>query len=160
MVFCGVYPDRRRRLRPPARRPGEAAAQRLGLHLRAGDLQALGFGFRCGFLGLLHMEIVQERLEREYNLDLITTAPASSTGSPTTEGEVQEIDNPSQPARRCRRIERIEEPFVTCHIHRPEPMHVGNIMKLCQDRRGVQRDIEYLGHPSACRSPTRCRWPR
>jgi GTP-binding protein LepA len=75
MVFAGLFPVDSGGLRGPARRPREAAPERRRVHLRARDLEALGFGFRCGFLGLLHMEIIQERLEREFNLDLITTAP-------------------------------------------------------------------------------------
>ncbi len=105
--------------------------------------QALGFGFRCGYLGLLHMEIVQERLEREYNLDLITTAPSVVYRITTTGGEVLHIDNPAKlPA--TQQIEQWEEPILTCHIHVPDE-YLGNVLKLCQDRRGVQRDIKYFG---------------
>jgi len=105
--------------------------------------QALGFGFRCGYLGLLHMEIVQERLEREYDLSLITTAPSVVYRVTDTQGEVQEIDNPARlpPAQR---IAMLEEPILTCHIH-GRTDDVGNILKLCQDRRGVQRDLRYIG---------------
>jgi len=105
--------------------------------------QALGFGFRCGYLGLLHMEIVQERLEREYDLSLITTAPSVVYRVTDTQGEVQEIDNPAKlpPAQR---IAMLEEPILTCHIH-GRTDDVGNILKLCQDRRGVQRDLRYIG---------------
>ncbi len=105
--------------------------------------QALGFGFRCGYLGLLHMEIVQERLEREYDLQLITTAPSVVYRVTDTGGAVQEIDNPARlPPQQ--RIATLEEPVLTCHIHgRTED--VGAILKLCQDRRGVQRDLKYLG---------------
>jgi GTP-binding protein LepA len=103
---------------------------------------ALGFGFRCGFLGLLHMEIVQERLEREFDLDLITTAPGVSYRVTTTKGEVLEIHSPSQlPAQQ--NVERIEEPIITAMIITP-PDYVGNILKLCDDRRGVQRKLSYL----------------
>jgi GTP-binding protein LepA len=103
---------------------------------------ALGFGFRCGFLGLLHMEIVQERLEREFNLDLITTAPGVSYRVTTTKGEVIEVHNPSRlpPAGS---IETIEEPIITAMIITP-PEYLGNIMKLCDERRGVQNKISYL----------------
>jgi GTP-binding protein LepA len=105
--------------------------------------QALGFGFRCGYLGLLHMEIVQERLEREYNLSLITTAPSVVYRVTDTQGAVQEIDNPAK-LPPVQRIVKLEEPILTCHIHgRTED--VGAILKLCQDRRGVQRDIKYIG---------------
>jgi len=105
--------------------------------------QALGFGFRCGYLGLLHMEIVQERLEREYALSLITTAPSVVYRVTDTQGGVQEIDNPAKlpPAQR---IALLEEPILTCHVHgRTED--VGAILKLCQERRGVQRDLRYIG---------------
>ena len=105
--------------------------------------QALGFGFRCGYLGLLHMEIVQERLEREYQLSLITTAPSVVYRVTDTRGEVVEIDNPAKlpPAQK---IALLEEPILTCHIHgRTED--VGAILKLCQERRGNQRDLKYIG---------------
>jgi GTP-binding protein LepA len=103
---------------------------------------ALGFGFRCGFLGLLHMEIVQERLEREFNLELITTAPGVSYRVTTTKGEVIEVHNPSKlpPAAS---IEIIEEPIITAMIISP-PEYLGNIMKLCDERRGVQKKLSYL----------------
>jgi GTP-binding protein LepA len=105
--------------------------------------QALGFGYRCGYLGLLHMEIVQERLEREYNLLLITTAPSVVYRVTNTTGEIEEIDNPAKlPA--VQRIAKLEEPHLTCHIH-ARAEDVGAILKLCQDRRGIQRDIKYLG---------------
>ncbi len=105
--------------------------------------QALGFGFRCGYLGLLHMEIVQERLEREYNLDLITTAPSVVYKVHTVDGETLNIDNPSKlPA--VQKIEHMEEPILTVNIHVPNE-YVGAILKLCEDRRGVQKDLKYLG---------------
>jgi GTP-binding protein LepA len=103
---------------------------------------ALGFGFRCGFLGLLHMEIIQERLEREYGLTLITTAPTVVYRVLTTKGEVLEIDNPAElppPSS----IETFEEPFIVATIITPE-RYVGTLLQLCQERRGVQRSIHYL----------------
>ena len=103
---------------------------------------ALGFGFRCGFLGLLHMEIIQERLEREYNLDLITTAPSVIYKVNLTDGSTIYIDNPTNypdPAV----IQSAEEPMVTAHILTPSDF-VGNIMELCQDRRGIFKDMKYL----------------
>jgi len=104
---------------------------------------ALGFGFRCGYLGLLHMEIVQERLEREYNLSLITTAPSVVYKVFTHQGETLLVDNPARlPA--VQNIEHLEEPLLTCHIHVPDE-YLGGVLKLCQDRRGVQKDIKYLG---------------
>lgn len=103
---------------------------------------ALGFGFRCGFLGLLHMEIIRERLEREYGLDLISTAPTVVYRVYTTKGDVIDIDNPSKlpdPSL----IDRIEEPFIKATVITPE-RYVGNILQLCQDRRGTQTGLQYL----------------
>jgi GTP-binding protein LepA len=103
---------------------------------------ALGFGFRCGFLGLLHMEIIQERLEREYNLDLITTAPSVVYRITKTNGEVVMVDNPTNypdPSL----IQMAEEPMTNAHIYSPSE-YVGNIMDLCQDRRGVFKDMKYI----------------
>ncbi len=104
---------------------------------------ALGFGFRCGYLGLLHMEIVQERLEREYNLLLITTAPSVVYRVFTVKKEELRIDNPAK-LPPVQVIEHLEEPLLTCHVHVPND-YLGAILKLCQDRRGVQKDIKYLG---------------
>jgi GTP-binding protein LepA len=103
---------------------------------------ALGFGFRCRFLGLLHMEIVQERLEREFNMDLVTTAPGVLYRVTTTDGEVLEIDSPSK-LPDAGRIETIEEPIITAMMLTPAE-HVGGILQLCQEKRGVQKSIEYL----------------
>jgi GTP-binding protein LepA len=103
---------------------------------------ALGFGFRCGFLGLLHMEIVQERLEREFNMDLVTTAPGVLYRVTTTDGAVEEIDSPAKlpdPGL----IAKIEEPIITAMIMTPAE-HVGGILQLCQDKRGVQKKLEYM----------------
>ncbi len=111
---------------------------------------ALGFGFRCGFLGLLHMEIVQERLEREYNLNLITTAPSVVYKVFPHSGEPLMVDNPSK-LPPTQHIEHLEEPCLICHIHVPNDF-LGAILQLCQDRRGIQKGIEYLGT-----SGTRCR---
>jgi len=103
---------------------------------------ALGFGFRCGFLGLLHMEIVQERLEREFNVDLVTTAPGVLYRVTTTDSQVQEIDSPAK-LPDTGRIEKIEEPIITAMILTPSA-HVGAILELCQEKRGVQKGLEYL----------------
>jgi GTP-binding protein LepA len=103
---------------------------------------ALGFGFRCGFLGLLHMEIVQERLEREFDMDLVTTAPGVLYRVTTTDGIVQEIDSPAK-LPEAGRIEKIEEPVITAMILTPSA-HVGGILELCQEKRGVQKGLEYL----------------
>ena len=138
MVFCGIFPtdsDQYTELRD--------ALEKLNLNDAAFMYEpetsdALGFGFRCGFLGLLHMEIIQERLEREYNLGLITTAP-SVVYRVHTEEETLDIDNPSQiPDGRI----RVEEPDFTVSIHVPAEF-VGAVIKLCQDRRGEQQGIQY-----------------
>ena len=103
---------------------------------------ALGFGFRCGFLGLLHMEIVQERLEREYDMDLVTTAPGVLYRITTTDGVVQEVDSPAK-LPDAGRITTFEEPVITAMILTPSE-HVGGILQLCQDKRGVQKKLEYV----------------
>jgi GTP-binding protein LepA len=104
--------------------------------------EALGFGFRLGFHGLLHMEIVQERLEREYDLDLITTAPSVQYRVHLKEGEVREVDNPAR-FPDLGTYERIEEPVITARIQVPQD-HVGAVIKLCEERRGMQKDMKYM----------------
>ncbi len=104
---------------------------------------ALGLGFRCGFLGLLHMEIIQERLEREYDLDLITTAPSVVYQVTLNDGETKEISNPSG-FPDAAEIKEVKEPTVLAHIFMPEEF-VGVMMKLCQDRRGIQQDMKFIG---------------
>ncbi len=103
---------------------------------------ALGFGFRCGFLGLLHMEIIQERLEREFNLDLITTAPTVVYRVHKTDGEMITIESANQLPEQ-QHVDFIEEPFILAHIHVPNE-YVGGILALCEEKRGVQREIKYL----------------
>ncbi|HEV8131752.1 MAG TPA: translation elongation factor 4 [Acidobacteriota bacterium] len=103
---------------------------------------ALGFGFRCGFLGLLHMEIIQARLEREFDLSLITTAPGVRYRVTTADGQVLEIDSPAK-LPDIQRIEKFEEPIITAMILTPDD-YVGAILKLCEDRRGVQKGFEYV----------------
>jgi GTP-binding protein LepA len=103
---------------------------------------ALGFGFRCGFLGLLHMEIIQERLEREYNMDLVTTAPSVIYKITKTDGTAFELDNPSK-LPDVAEIESMQEPMVKVTIMSPTE-YVGNIMELCQDRRGTYVSMEYM----------------
>ncbi|MGB5511859.1 MAG: translation elongation factor 4 [Woeseiaceae bacterium] len=113
------------------------------LHFEPETSAALGFGFRCGFLGMLHMEIVQERLEREYNLELITTAPTVIFEVENTMGEVLLVDNPARlpPANE---IAELREPIITANILVPEK-HVGAVIKLCIEKRGVQKQMRYLG---------------
>ncbi len=142
MVFCGVFPADGAHYQDL-----REALERLQLNDAALTFEpetsvALGFGFRCGFLGLLHMEIIQERLEREYNLDLITTAPSVIYRITMTDGTVTYIDNPTNypdPAN----IAMAEEPITDAHIFAPNEF-VGNIMELCQQRRGVFKDMKYL----------------
>ncbi|WP_417040714.1 translation elongation factor 4 [Cylindrospermopsis raciborskii] len=142
MVFCGMFPidaDQFEDLREALEklRLNDAALQ-----YEPETSSAMGFGFRCGFLGLLHMEIVQERLEREYNLDLIITAPSVVYKVITIKGEELYIDNPSHlPAPNDR--ERIEEPYVQVEMITPETF-VGTLMELSQNRRGVFKDMKYL----------------
>ncbi|MEM7065256.1 MAG: translation elongation factor 4 [Cyanobacteria bacterium P01_B01_bin.77] len=142
MVFCGLFPtdsDRYEDLRDALEklRLSDAALQ-----YEPETSSAMGFGFRCGFLGLLHMEIVQERLEREYNLDLITTAPSVVYRVTKIDGEVLNIDNPCELPEPQER-EQIEEPYVKVEIFTPEEF-VGTLMDLCQTRRGDFKDMKYL----------------
>ncbi|MDZ7784908.1 MAG: translation elongation factor 4 [Halioglobus sp.] len=104
---------------------------------------ALGFGFRCGFLGMLHMEIIQERLEREYDLDLITTAPTVVYEVLKTDGEVKEVDNPSALPDQAD-IQEMREPIARCNILVPQE-YLGNVITLCSQKRGVQKDMQFLG---------------
>jgi GTP-binding protein LepA len=113
------------------------------LHFEPETSAALGFGFRCGFLGMLHMEIVQERLEREYKLDLITTAPTVIFEVLMRDGKVQYVDNPSK-LPPVNEIVELREPVITANILVPEK-HVGSVMKLCIEKRGVQKQMRYLG---------------
>ena len=142
MVYCGLYPA------DGAKYPDlRDALEKLQLNDAALSYEpetsiALGFGFRCGFLGLLHLEIVQERLEREYNLDLVTTAPGVVYRVHETDGEMIELTNPSNlpdPSQ----IEYMEEPFVSAEIMVTKD-YVGAIMQLCQERRGVYKSMEYM----------------
>merc|ERR1711916_86251 len=110
-------------------------------HFEPDNSEALGLGFRCGFLGLLHMEVVQERLEREYKLDLVTTAPSVVYRVHTTEGETISVENPSK-LPDPQQIESMEEPFLKVAIHVPNT-YVGAVLKLCEDRRGIQQGIQY-----------------
>ncbi len=143
-VFAGLYPvsaDDYENLREALYklRLNDAALQ-----FEPETSQALGFGFRCGFLGMLHMEIVQERLEREYGLDLITTAPSVVYQVLTTKGEVLEVDNPAA-LPPVNQIEEIREPIIEANILVPAD-HLGGVIGLCIEKRGVQKNLQYLGN--------------
>ena len=143
VVFCGIYPA------DGAKYPDlREALEKLSLNdasllFEPESSKALGFGFRCGFLGLLHMEIIEERLEREYNLDLVTTAPSVEYKFVLTNGETVTVDNPTNypdPAL----IAEALEPVADVHIYSPSEF-VGTIMQLCEERRGVYTDMKYMG---------------
>ncbi len=142
MVFCGIYPADGAHYTDLRDALEKLQLNDASLTFEPETSVALGFGFRCGFLGLLHMEIIQERLEREYNLDLITTAPSVVYKITKTNGETLSIDNPTNypdPAT----IQSAEEPISNAHIYSPAE-YVGNIMELCQERRGVFMDMKYI----------------
>ncbi|MGD1864021.1 MAG: translation elongation factor 4 [Phormidesmis sp.] len=142
MVFCGLFPTDSDQYEDLREALDKLRLNDAALQYEPETSSAMGFGFRCGFLGLLHMEIVQERLEREYNLDLITTAPSVIYKVYTVQGEMIEIDNPSLlPDPQYR--EKIEEPYVRVDIITPEEF-VGTLMELCQTRRGEFQDMKYL----------------
>jgi GTP-binding protein LepA len=142
MVFAGLYPVEGHQYAELREALEKLRLNDASFFYEPETSVALGFGFRCGFLGLLHMEIVQERLEREYNMDLITTAPGVLYRVTTTDGTVKEIDSPSK-LPDAGLITTIEEPVITAMILTPAE-HVGGILKLCQDKRGVQKKLEYL----------------
>ena len=142
MVFCGIYPADGAKYPDLKDALDKLRLNDASLSFEPETSAALGFGFRCGFLGLLHMEIIQERLEREYNLDLITTAPSVIYRITKTDGTVVMIDNPTNypdPAL----VAKAEEPMTDAHIYSPSE-YVGNIMELCQDRRGIFKDMTYI----------------
>ena len=142
MVFAGLYPVEGHQYPELREALEKLRLNDSSLFYEPETSVALGFGFRCGFLGLLHMEIVQERLEREYDMDLVTTAPGVLYRVTTTDGVVHEIDSPAKlpdPGR----ITKLEEPVITAMILTPSEF-VGGILQLCQDKRGVQKGLEYL----------------
>ena len=143
MVFCGLYT-----INTEQYEDLRDALEKLRLNDSSFSYEpetslALGFGFRCGFLGLLHMEIIRERLEREFNLSLISTAPTVVYQITTSKNERLTIDNPVKMPE-AQYIERFEEPFILANIILPDE-YVGSVMQLCQDRRGIQKEFTYLG---------------
>lgn len=142
MVFCGIYPVDGAKYADLRDALEKLQLNDASLSFEPETSIALGFGFRCGFLGLLHMEIIQERLEREYNLDIITTAPSVIYRITKTDGEVLFIDNPTNYPDSAH-IKESEEPMTNAHIYAPSE-YVGNIMELCQERRGIFKDMKYL----------------
>ena len=142
VVFCGLYPTD-----PAEYEPLKTALEKLQLNDAAFSWepetsQALGFGFRCGFLGLLHMEIIQERLEREFQVELIATAPSVIYKVATVDGKTTEVDNPSKLPDPTK-IVHLYEPFVKLDIHVPSEF-VGNVLKLCEEKRGAQKNMGYI----------------
>ena len=147
MVFSGIFP-----VDGPDFENLRDALEKLALNDSSFSFEpetsiALGFGYRCGFLGLLHMEIIQERLEREYNLNLITTAPSVVYRVHKTDGEMMELENPAL-LPPLTKIAKLEEPIITATIHSPTEF-IGAILKLCEEKRGVQKKMEYVSSTKA-----------
>ena len=142
-VFAGLYPAASEDLEAFREALDKLKLNDASLHFEPESSSALGIGFRCGFLGMLHMEIIQERLEREYDLDLVTTSPTVVYEVIKTDGEVLQIDNPDD-LPKMNSVKEIREPIVAATLLLP-PEFVGNVIQLCQSRRGIQKRIQYLG---------------
>ncbi len=142
-VFAGLYPVESNQYEALRDALDKLKLNDASLHYEPEVSQALGFGFRCGFLGLLHMDIVQERLEREYDMDLITTAPTVVYEVLLRDGTLQEIENPSK-LPDLSKVEEIREPIITATILMPQE-YVGPVLTLCTEKRGVQKNMQYLG---------------
>lgn len=142
MVYCGLYPVDSKKYEDLKDALAKLCLNDASLSYEPETSQALGFGFRCGFLGLLHMDVVQERLEREYNLDLILTAPSVIYHVFLTNGEMINLDNPSN-LPDMTLVKEIQEPYVKASIMTPKE-YVGPLMELCQERRGIYLDLEYF----------------
>ncbi|KON70125.1 translation elongation factor 4 [Peribacillus butanolivorans] len=142
MVYCGLYPIDASKFNDLRDALEKLELNDSALQFEAESSQALGFGFRCGFLGLLHMEIIQERIEREFKIDLITTAPSVIYDVVQTDGTVLKVDNPSNMPD-AQKIERVEEPYVKATMMAPTEF-VGAIMEICQNKRGNFIDMEYI----------------
>src|SRR5215475_4418888 len=143
VVFCGLFPADAAEFETLRESLAKLRLNDASFHFEPETSAALGFGFRCGFLGLLHLEIIQERLEREFNLDLITTAPSVVYRVHLTNGEVKELHNPADMPDETR-IDHIEEPWIKATIIVPDE-YIGPILKLCEERRGVQQELNYVG---------------
>jgi len=144
MVFCSLFPADSSEYEKLRDSIGKLKLNDASLHYEPESSQALGMGFRCGFLGLLHMEIIQERLDREFNLDLIPTAPSVVYKVYLTNGEEMELYNPADMPNDASRIAKIEEPFIRATIMTPDE-YVGSLLQLCQERRGTQIELTYVG---------------
>ncbi|QBP40855.1 MULTISPECIES: translation elongation factor 4 [Paenisporosarcina] len=142
MVYCGLYPIDTARYNDLRDALEKLELNDAALQFEPESSQALGFGYRCGFLGLLHMEIIQERLEREFNIDLITTAPSVIYDVHMTDGEIKKVDNPAMMPE-SQKIDRIEEPYVKATIMVPNDF-VGTVMELCQKKRGNFMNMDYI----------------
>ena len=142
-VFAGLFPAVSEDLEAFREALDKLKLNDASLHFEPESSSALGIGFRCGFLGMLHMEIIQERLEREYDLDLVTTSPTVIHEVVKTDGEVSQIDNPDD-LPKMNSVKEIREPIVEATLLLP-PEFVGNVIQLCQSRRGIQKRIQYLG---------------
>ncbi len=143
VVFCGLFPVDAAQFEDLRAAVGRLRLNDASFTFEMETSAALGFGFRCGFLGLLHLEIVQERLAREFNLDLIATSPSVVYKITLTNGEVMELHNPADMPDPVK-IEHIEEPWIKATIFTPDE-YLGSVIKLCQDRRGEQRELSYVG---------------
>ena len=143
VVFCGLFPVDAADFEKLRESIGKLRLNDASFSFEMESSAALGFGFRCGFLGLLHLEIIQERLSREYDLDLITTAPSVVYRLTMTDGSIRELHNPSDMPDPVK-IDFMEEPWIKAVIYTPDE-HLGSILKLCQDRRGIQKDLTYVG---------------
>ncbi|MCK6204869.1 translation elongation factor 4 [Bacillus infantis] len=142
MVYCGLYPIDSARFNDLREALEKLELNDSALQFEPETSQALGFGFRCGFLGLLHMEIIQERIEREFKIDLITTAPSVIYDVVMTDGTLLKVDNPSDMPD-AQKIDRVEEPYVKATMMAPND-YVGAIMELCQEKRGIFIDMQYM----------------
>ncbi len=144
VVFCGLYPVDASDFERLKESLGKLHLNDASFEYETESSNALGFGFRCGFLGLLHLEIVQERLEREFDLNLITTAPSVVYKVAKTNGEIIELHNPADMPDPTH-IDHIEEPWIKATIFVPDD-YLGNVLKLCTEKRGVQADLNYVGN--------------